>query len=64
MEPRRDQPPENNFLHRVRKIADKIGAVLIFDEVSAGFRMNIGGIHLSLVENQRHRRRAFQFHYC
>ena len=46
MEPRRDQPPENNFLHRVRKIADKIGAVLIFDEVSAGFRMNIGGIHL------------------
>lgn len=46
MEPRRDQPPEDGFLEKVRQIADRIGAVLVFDEVSAGFRMNNGGIHL------------------
>jgi len=34
------------FLEGVREIAAKIGAVLIFDEVTSGFRMNIGGIHL------------------
>jgi len=46
MEPIRNQPPDEGFLESVRKIADKIGAVLIFDEVSAGFRMNSGGSHL------------------
>jgi glutamate-1-semialdehyde 2,1-aminomutase len=34
------------FLEGVRNIADKIGAVLIFDEVTSGFRMNLGGVHL------------------
>lgn len=34
------------FLREVRKIATKIGAVLIFDEISSGFRLNIGGQHL------------------
>jgi len=47
MEPVRHQEPENEFLHKVRDIADKIGAVLIFDEVTAGFRGVIGGAHLS-----------------
>jgi len=46
MEPQRNEDPKNNFLQDVRKIADKIGAVLIFDEVTSGFRMNNGGIHL------------------
>lgn len=46
MEPQRDTPPEPGFLEGVRSIATKIGAVLIFDEVTSGFRMNIGGIHL------------------
>ncbi len=46
MEPRREQEPKNGFLHEVRKIADNTGAVLIFDEISAGWRMNVGGIHL------------------
>ncbi len=46
MEPQRGVPPENNFLKDVREIADRIGAVLIFDEVSSGLRMNMGGIHL------------------
>ncbi len=46
MEPVRDEMPKENFLHRVRELADRIGAVLIFDEVTSGFRMNLGGAHL------------------
>jgi glutamate-1-semialdehyde 2,1-aminomutase len=46
MEPERDSPPEPGFLEGVRKIATRIGAVLIFDEITSGFRMNLGGIHL------------------
>lgn len=46
MEPQRNTAPEKGFLKGVRKIADKIGAVLIFDEITSGFRMNLGGIHL------------------
>jgi len=45
MEPIRHHKPKNNFLKKVRKIADEIGAVLIFDEVTSGWRMNVGGIH-------------------
>jgi len=45
MEPTRHHKPENDFLGRVRKIADKIGAVLVFDEISSGWRMNVGGAH-------------------
>jgi glutamate-1-semialdehyde 2,1-aminomutase len=48
MEPMRSTYPRNNFLHEVRAIANKIGAVLIFDEVSLGFRMNLGGLHMYL----------------
>ena len=47
MEPARDVP-DKNFLKDVRKLADSIGAVLIFDEITSGFRMNAGGIHLTL----------------
>lgn len=46
MEPRREHEPEKNFLENIRKIANKIGAVLIFDEITSGFRMNTGGIHM------------------
>ena len=45
MEPRRDEPPEPGFLEAVRQIATDIGAVLIFDEITTGFRMTAGGIH-------------------
>lgn len=48
MEPQRGSPPEPGFLEGVREIASRIGAVLIFDEVTSGFRMNFGGIHLLL----------------
>jgi glutamate-1-semialdehyde 2,1-aminomutase len=47
MEPRRERGPATGFLEGVRKIADRIGAVLIFDEVTSGFRINLGGIHLT-----------------
>lgn len=51
MEPQRGVAPEKGFLEGVRKIADRIGAVLIFDEVTSGFRMNIGGVHLTFGVN-------------
>ena len=46
MEPIRHKEPKDNFLLEVRKIANEIGAVLVFDEISAGFRMNVGSSHL------------------
>lgn len=45
MESRRERAPEKNFLKNVREIADKIGAVLIFDEITSGFRMKVGGTY-------------------
>lgn len=46
MEPVRSTPPAPGFLEEVRQISRDIGAVLIFDEVTSGWRMNTGGIHL------------------
>jgi len=51
MEPIRNDQPKPGFLQKVRQLADKTGAVLIFDEVSAAFRMNSGGSHLLLGVN-------------
>lgn len=48
MEPIRSDPPQNQFLERVRALATQSGAVLVIDEISAGFRMNSGGAHLNL----------------
>jgi len=48
MEPQRGVPPKKGFLETIRKVADEIGAVLIFDEVTSGFHNNLGGIHLTL----------------
>lgn len=47
MEPARGTGPDDGFLEEIRAIATKIGAVLIFDEVTSGWRMNTGGIHLT-----------------
>ena len=47
MEPCRSGLPDIEFLKDVRGYADAQGAVLIFDEVTSGFRMNLGGIHLT-----------------
>jgi glutamate-1-semialdehyde aminotransferase/spore coat polysaccharide biosynthesis protein SpsF (cytidylyltransferase family) len=46
MEPIRDQEPAPGFLEEVRELASKIGAVLVFDEITAGFRLTNGGAHL------------------
>lgn len=46
MEPIRHQEPRDNFLKKVREIAKKINAVFIFDEISSGFRLTVGGAHL------------------
>jgi len=46
MEPLRHHEPKANFLKEVRKIANRIGAVLIFDEISVGWRLTLGGAHL------------------
>jgi glutamate-1-semialdehyde 2,1-aminomutase len=48
LEPLRGTASEEGFLENVREIATREGAVLIFDEVTSGFRMNIGGIHKKL----------------
>jgi glutamate-1-semialdehyde 2,1-aminomutase len=46
MEPVRNVPPENGFLENVRAIANRCGAVLVFDEITAAWRLNSGGAHL------------------
>jgi glutamate-1-semialdehyde aminotransferase len=46
MEPVRQIDASPLFLEKVKKTAEKIGAVLIFDEVTSGWRSNVGGIHM------------------
>ncbi len=36
-------PPEKEFLHGLRRLADEYGALLIMDEVITGFRLALGG---------------------
>ncbi len=45
MEPLRNYYPEDGFLNKVRALANKHNAVLIFDEITSGFRLNVGGAH-------------------
>jgi glutamate-1-semialdehyde 2,1-aminomutase len=44
MEPLRSQLPPPGYLEGVRKLCDQYDAVLIFDEVSCGFRLSLGGV--------------------
>ncbi|PIR83411.1 aminotransferase class III [Candidatus Kaiserbacteria bacterium CG10_big_fil_rev_8_21_14_0_10_56_12] len=46
MEPIHGVEPEDHFLQKVRKIADTTGAVLIFDEITVGWKLTHGGAHL------------------
>jgi glutamate-1-semialdehyde aminotransferase len=48
MEPVRSHDPEDGFLEKVRDIAHRCGAVLIFDEITSGFRIANGGAHLTM----------------
>ena len=45
MEVVRNKEPEDDFLHKVRKLATENGIVLIFDECTSGFRETFGGLH-------------------
>ena len=47
MEPMRGVKPRQNFLRQVKSIA-KNKAILIFDEITSGFKDNYGGLHLKL----------------
>jgi glutamate-1-semialdehyde 2,1-aminomutase len=42
MEPIRNLEPAPGFLEQTRKICSRIGAGLVVDEVSVGFRLNAG----------------------
>lgn len=46
MEPLRNIYPEAMFIDTINKISKEIGAVLIIDEITAGWRLNLGGAHL------------------
>ncbi len=36
-------PPEDNFLHKLKDVAHKNGALFILDEMITGFRWHLGG---------------------
>lgn len=46
MEVQRHKPVDVSFLQKVKKIAFEQKAVLIFDEITSGFRVNCGGSHM------------------
>jgi glutamate-1-semialdehyde 2,1-aminomutase len=46
VEPARGEEAPKEYLNLLKEIAFEIGAVLIFDEITSGFRMVPGGIHL------------------
>lgn len=46
MEPTRYYDPEDGFLQYVKDRTNKAGALLIFDEISIGWRLTFGGAHL------------------
>jgi glutamate-1-semialdehyde 2,1-aminomutase len=43
LEPEKDKPPANNFLHEVQKLCKKNGTVFILDEMITGFRWHLNG---------------------
>lgn len=47
MEPVRSNEPTPEFIMGVRALANDAGAVLVFDEVTSGLRINSGGAHLA-----------------
>lgn len=48
MEPLRWHFPAKGFLEHIREVCTKEGILLIFDEITAGWRHNFGGIHKML----------------
>lgn len=48
MEPQRSAPPRPGYLEEIAGATRAAGAALVLDEVTAGFRMTTGGLHLRL----------------
>ncbi len=48
MEPLRYAAPPPGFLDEIRATATRLGIVLVFDEITAGWRYRAGGVHLDL----------------
>jgi len=46
MEPTRSMDPAPGFLEGVRDLCNRCGAALVFDEISSGWRMHLGGVHM------------------
>jgi glutamate-1-semialdehyde aminotransferase len=46
MEPLRFDEPKEGFLEQVRELADRHKLVLVFDEITSGWRHCYGGVHL------------------
>ena len=51
MEPCRGEDPEPGYLEHIREETRKRGIVLVFDEISIGWRRNLGGAHLAFGVN-------------
>jgi len=47
MEPQRYLEPDKKFLQSIRQKTQQQSAVLIFDEITSGWRKNIGGVHMT-----------------
>lgn len=45
MEVLHSEEPKDGFLNKIRDLATKNNIILIFDEISSGFRQTFGGIH-------------------
>jgi len=46
MEPLRNFQPAAGFLPAIRRVCTEQGIALVIDEITAGFRLNLGGAHL------------------
>ena len=46
MEVERSTPPSKGYLEEIRDLCNRNNIVLIFDEISSGFRETLGGLHL------------------
>ncbi len=51
MEPIRNAPPRPGYLEEIRRVTKDKKIVLVFDEITAGFRLCAGGSHLTLGVN-------------
>ena len=45
IEPARGEEAPKGYLENLKSLSRELGAILIFDEITSGFRMCIGGIH-------------------